>query len=247
MAAFQPLQTLARLLACRPFGGLHMHVHLPKPLHGWREFIGEVGIIVLGVVIAISIEQLVEALRWHSEVSNARISLREDIDRNNRAFAFRVAAHDCIAARIARLNQIAERVAKRQPVPELGEIIPDIGNGLPNNAWETSRSDQTLPHFDRKALRLYGAYFLQVGNIGKFMERESADWGVLRVLEGDPGRLGPTDIAGLRVAIKHATFDNDLIADIAGEQLITSKKLGVAVPQADQSRVTEVCKPLVSG
>jgi hypothetical protein len=30
-----------------------MHFHLPKPLHGWREFIGEVGIIVIGVLIAL--------------------------------------------------------------------------------------------------------------------------------------------------------------------------------------------------
>ena len=29
-----------------------MHLHLPKPLHGWRAFVGEVGIIVLGVLIA---------------------------------------------------------------------------------------------------------------------------------------------------------------------------------------------------
>jgi hypothetical protein len=29
-----------------------MHFHLPKPLHGWREFAGEVGIIVVGVLIA---------------------------------------------------------------------------------------------------------------------------------------------------------------------------------------------------
>lgn len=28
-----------------------MEVHLPKPLHGWREFVGEVGIIVLGVLM----------------------------------------------------------------------------------------------------------------------------------------------------------------------------------------------------
>ena len=30
-----------------------MHIHLPKPLHGWRAFVGEVGIIVLGVLIAL--------------------------------------------------------------------------------------------------------------------------------------------------------------------------------------------------
>jgi hypothetical protein len=30
-----------------------MHFHLPKPLHGWRAFAGEVGIIVVGVLIAL--------------------------------------------------------------------------------------------------------------------------------------------------------------------------------------------------
>ena len=34
-----------------------MHFHLPKPLHGWREFLGEVGIIVIGVLIALGAEQ----------------------------------------------------------------------------------------------------------------------------------------------------------------------------------------------
>ena len=30
-----------------------MSIHIPKPLHGWREFVGEVGIIVIGVLIAL--------------------------------------------------------------------------------------------------------------------------------------------------------------------------------------------------
>src|SRR5262245_45327266 len=41
-----------------------MRFRLPKPLHGWREFIGEVGIIVLGVLIALGFQQAVEA--WQS-------------------------------------------------------------------------------------------------------------------------------------------------------------------------------------
>jgi len=35
-----------------------MHIPLPKPLHGWRAFVGEVGIIVLGVLIALAFGQL---------------------------------------------------------------------------------------------------------------------------------------------------------------------------------------------
>lgn len=40
-----------------------MHIHLPKALHGWRDFLKEVGIIVLGVLIALGAEQGVEAVR----------------------------------------------------------------------------------------------------------------------------------------------------------------------------------------
>lgn len=221
-----------------------MHVRLPRPLHGWRQFVGEVGIIVFGVVIAIGLGLLVQVMQWRSDVSSARVALGEDISRSNRAFAFRVAAHDCIASRLEALNQVIERVAKREPVPLIGEAIPDIGNALPNVAWETSRSAQTLPHFDADQLRLYGAYFLQVGNVQAFMEREAEDWGVLRVLEGDPARLGQSDIAGLRVAIQHASFKNDLIADISGEELATSKKLGIAAPMADRVRIAQVCEKL---
>ena len=49
-----------------------MHVHLPKPLHGWREFLGEVGIIVVGVLIALGAEQVVETLHWRSAVASER-------------------------------------------------------------------------------------------------------------------------------------------------------------------------------
>ena len=36
-----------------------MHFHLPKPLPGWREFLHEVPIIVLGGLIALGFEQVV--------------------------------------------------------------------------------------------------------------------------------------------------------------------------------------------
>src|SRR5258708_2499167 len=39
-----------------------MHFHLPKPLHGWREFTGEVGIIVIGLLIALAVQQGVDAI-----------------------------------------------------------------------------------------------------------------------------------------------------------------------------------------
>jgi hypothetical protein len=42
-----------------------MHVHLPKPVHGWRLFAGEIGIIVLGVLIALGARQIVQSLQTY--------------------------------------------------------------------------------------------------------------------------------------------------------------------------------------
>ena len=221
-----------------------MHVHVPKPLHGWRSFAGEVGVIVLGVLIAIALGQVVETIHWDGQVADARALISQDMARSNRSFAFRVAAHDCVAARLAALDGILEQAVKHEARPLPDEIIPDIGNALPNSAWETSRASQTLAHFDREPLHLYGTYYLQLGNIYTFMSEEVSDWGVIEVLRGDPNRLGPTDIAGVRVAIKHASFENDIVASIAKDELITSRQLHEPVPQADRVRLAGVCSTI---
>ena len=56
-----------------------MDVRLPKPLHGWREFAGEVGVIVLGVLIALGAQELVQELQWRSEVKQTREALDAEL------------------------------------------------------------------------------------------------------------------------------------------------------------------------
>src|SRR3954447_4953593 len=55
------------------------HVHLPKPVHGWRQFFGEVGIIVIGVLIALSAEQIIEHFSWVHKRSQVEASMREEL------------------------------------------------------------------------------------------------------------------------------------------------------------------------
>ena len=63
-----------------------MHFHLPKPLHGWREFTGEVGIIVLGVLIALGAEQVVETIHTHQRIRETRAALDAELSRDLAAF-----------------------------------------------------------------------------------------------------------------------------------------------------------------
>ena len=59
-----------------------MHFHLPKPLHGWREFAGEVGIIVVGVLIALAFEQVVQSIHDRLVADQARDAIRAEVREN---------------------------------------------------------------------------------------------------------------------------------------------------------------------
>jgi len=77
-----------------------MHLHLPKPLHGWREFVGEVGIIVLGVLIALGAEQVIENLHWRNEVNQTREALDAELGHNFATLDRCVSAHSLARARV---------------------------------------------------------------------------------------------------------------------------------------------------
>src|SRR3954452_5726074 len=83
-----------------------MHVHLPKPLHGWREFLGEVAIIVLGVGIALGAEQIVEAAHWKNVVEAEGQALDEEVQGNQGALMVRVMMQPCIDRRLAELAKV---------------------------------------------------------------------------------------------------------------------------------------------
>ncbi len=88
-----------------------MHLHLPKPLHGWRAFVGEVGIIVIGVLIALGAEQVVEASQWRDKVSRAEAAMRLELAEDDGPQAYgRVIIASCLDAQIARIHDGAGRV-----------------------------------------------------------------------------------------------------------------------------------------
>ena len=88
-----------------------MHFHLPKPLHGWREFAGEVGIIVIGVLIALGAEQVVEGFHWREKISRAEHSMRIELagDDGPQAYA-RELIGKCLEQQITQIRDKAGSV-----------------------------------------------------------------------------------------------------------------------------------------
>lgn len=83
-----------------------MHFHLPKPLHGWREFLGEVGIIVIGVLIALGAEQVVEALHHRSVAADTSAQISDELNSDLMSISLRDRAEPCIERRLYELRRI---------------------------------------------------------------------------------------------------------------------------------------------
>lgn len=136
-----------------------MHIHKPKAAHGVREFLSEIAVIVVGILIAIGIEQAVEAWHWAREVREARASLHREMDRTNEFFATRVAAEPCQKRRLDdTLAAIVEKIARHEPVPRV-RPFHSIGNSLDDSDWESYRAAQVLPHFDPRERAIMNNYF----------------------------------------------------------------------------------------
>src|SRR6059058_780500 len=112
-----------------------MHFHLPKPLHGWRAFAGEVGIIVVGVLIALAAEQVVETIHWRHKASKADASLREELEASYAFAAEAVIAAPCIDRQLQVLEARLAQAGSDGTAPMYSDPSGDFVVRAPSRPW----------------------------------------------------------------------------------------------------------------
>jgi len=92
-----------------------MDIRQPKPIHGWLDFVKEVGIIVLGVSIALAAEQGVERWRENRQYREARSAIRDELNLNIMNIKRRGDWAPCTARRLDEVGALLDRAENRQP------------------------------------------------------------------------------------------------------------------------------------
>lgn len=163
-----------------------MHVHLPKPLHGWREFIGEVGIIVLGVLIALGAEQVIEELHSRNEVKQTREALDAELGHNFASFDYRIGIQPCADARLNELQEIIERDGRGERVPLKHDFYSPITMALRFAIWDTATGDGKS-RMPLKVKLQYAMLYDIFQAYQKIRDRDGTYWGQLADLDFDRG------------------------------------------------------------
>ena len=94
-----------------------MQFRLPTPLHGWRAFAGEVGIIVFGVLIALGAQQLVEDWQWRHEARDFSRAVDHELGLDLGTYHSTMVQRPCVTRRLVELERfLAESSAGRLTV-----------------------------------------------------------------------------------------------------------------------------------
>ena len=93
-----------------------------RPLDGWRRFFGEVGIIIIGVLVAFGLGAIATEIAWRTDVWQARDALSYELGEAIGQGRERVKVAPCIERRLDQLAQIVSDAERAGRLPPLGDI-----------------------------------------------------------------------------------------------------------------------------
>lgn len=186
-----------------------------RPIGGWRRFVGEVGEIILGVLIALALGAVASAIGWRLEVAQARRALSVELGELIGQGVERIGFSPCVERRLDELAQMVDAAASTGRLPRLGDIRAPSFRTWPHGVGVGIVNSGAAAHFDPEelgAISQMNEFFVLLGELNK---RELDAWTKLYTLVG-PGRtLLPDEATDLRRAIGEARLVNRWLSLVA--------------------------------
>jgi hypothetical protein len=227
-----------------------MEIHHKRgPVRNWREFSKEVGIIVLGVVIALGGEQAVEAIHHRSEVRDTREALRGEVRWDLGAFQITLDHAACALQRVAEIERwdkswdSGKPLALARPFPRL--LFPETHTAI----WSVSSEAVARMPLDERSH--YAAFYDTVQRNNVVREDLRSAWLDLKLYENarrlsdDQHLRIAKDIATIRdqLALLASNFE-DFHKDAAAFGIAPPHTLGPTAYVREQN--AEFCKPILA-
>jgi hypothetical protein len=183
-----------------------LDVHPPHhPIHTWKEYLLHMSTIVLGLLIAIGLEQSVEAIHRAHERQDLRESLRRDAEK---AIVDAEASEKAETAPLrwlnARQQQVKDALAAHRPLTGPVSRAPHVSSNMPiDPAWSAARSSGHLALLSQEEVQVFSEadilfVHVQQGHdegIAASRRRGSFEWRY-----ADPKSIGVMDLSSLSSA-----------------------------------------------
>ena len=212
-----------------------------------RIFWREVMIIILGVLIALALEQLASNWRDRQRMGDIRASMDEELADFGDVLRIRLLAAPCATSKLDAIDAILGRSGASGPWRNVGR--PPFFYSS-RGAWNSDASDLMSRHLGPEIFRTYGEVYQGMEHFAALMQQEQNFWIALQTLEGQDEPIAGERRWRLVEASAGARNANLLQTAIAEQTLDRIRELGVepndSIPVAE-FRARPICRPLARG
>jgi hypothetical protein len=212
-----------------------MDIHKPKAAHSVREFVIEIGTIICGILIALGLEQAVDALHRSAEVREAREAIRAEILANTSILKWGVEEDKCLLAQLPAYAAWA----RGGPKPKaFRTLLPEFRT----NVWDTVKTTEAahLPLEERVGI---AAFYDGLYNDQKVIDIQRSNSLVL--FGADERRtLSPADVGRVLDAVAVETKLTNFHAANSAGLLRAAATFGFRPPPLtsdEQASITQLC------
>lgn len=203
-----------------------MDVRLPRPIHGWRLFLGEVGIIVIGVLIALSAERVASNINDRNVAARTRAAITNEINENLSSIALRGQAEPCIDRRLVELRALFEDWAKSGGFKTPMWVAQATTLGVSMARYEAALSSGDIALLPSEEQYRLGIIAAQIRDFEEIQDQQQLPWGRLRALQAGSRNLTQSDRTMLLTALQEASTLNYLAKLNVRQALPIAKRYG---------------------
>ena len=217
-----------------------MHIHRPKPLHGLREISVEVGVVVIGILIAITAEQLVEVAHWRHKVEEAEAAMRLELSQDDGPQAFvRVAISPCLHDKLDAMRAALRQDADTSGFRRLAGVYEAPMRTYDAEAWKPVVASDAGAHMGAQRLLAWSGPYRLMPVLSDDTLRESEFIAELKATADGAGAFSPAEVTRLRTVIEQLDRLNTFMTTASTIVLQRSSALGAQVDPADQTALTQ--------
>lgn len=174
-----------------------------------RRTAGELGLIVLGVFLALLAQQAVEALNWRVQIGEAKRALHQEMSHNAGAYYYRSRQVDCVTRRLDEIERWVNSWENGTPILLTGPIGRLPTHSVHTTVWETAQAGQVTSHFKLDDRLRYAGFYAVMRVFNDTRSAESETWSTLGEYDRAT-RLDHADLMRLRGAISRARTKNEI-------------------------------------
>jgi hypothetical protein len=225
-----------------------MEIHKPKPVHNWRELLTEIGVIVVGIAVALTAEQLVESVHWQNKIRDARRAMAIELRDDDGPQAYiRIAVEGCRNKQLDVIRSAIVGKATRTEVERLTSEVVQANVTWDSVGWNTLQTSDVASHLSPEELRSWSVPYVRIPSLENVNLQESRDVVALQPSGLTDEVLTVNEVDTMLAAIKRLQDDNRLMAMYSAKLLSGMLENGVQLTSNQRRRMQDSFRKLVGG